>query len=508
MANPFRSRNRRRQSLSRRQSSVTSGSTYRFSTGLTGFFERSRFLLTSSPAFVTIVIFLILVLITTTLLMLPLASASGQATPLPDALFTAVSAICVVGLTTLDMATHWSWFGNLVVFLGFQIGGIGVMTLATLLAVIASKRLGLGVRKMLASDVDPSRLSDRQELEGHGMKLGDVKGLLRTVVISVFAIEAVLAALIIPRLWATGLDPVTALWQGGYLAVSAFTNTGFVPLIDGLSAYQADPIVLITMGVGVFLGSLGFPVIYALIRAARVARLKRQKKTLQHPRLGMHAKLTLSTTTILLVAGALLIGALEWGNDKTLGGQSVAIRPLTAVFTSMMARSGGFSTVTIGDMDGSSLLVLDMLMFVGGGSASTAGGIKVTTLAILFLAAFAEARGKQDLEIYERRIPSDTVRLAVSVVLWGASIVAVSTMLIVRMTGEPLDRVLFDVISAFATCGLSAGLTGNDLPAEAKTVLAVTMLLGRVGTVTLATAISGTRRQTVFRRAEERPIVG
>jgi len=508
LANPFRSRNRRRQSLSGRQSSVTSGSSYRFSTGLTGFFERSRFLLTSSPAFVTIVIFLILVLITTTLLMLPLASASGQATPLPDALFTAVSAICVVGLTTLDMATHWSWFGNLVVFLGFQIGGIGVMTLATLLAVIASKRLGLGVRKMLASDVDPSRLSDRQELEGHGMKLGDVKGLLRTVVISVFAIEAVLAALIIPRLWATGLDPVTALWQGGYLAVSAFTNTGFVPLIDGLSAYQADPIVLITMGVGVFLGSLGFPVIYALIRAARVARLKRQKKTLQHPRLGMHAKLTLSTTTILLVAGALLIGALEWGNDKTLGGQSVAIRPLTAVFTSMMARSGGFSTVTIGDMDGSSLLVLDMLMFVGGGSASTAGGIKVTTLAILFLAAFAEARGKQDLEIYERRIPSDTVRLAVSVVLWGASIVALSTMLIVRMTGEPLDRVLFDVISAFATCGLSAGLTGNDLPAEAKTVLAVTMLLGRVGTVTLATAISGTRRQTVFRRAEERPIVG
>jgi trk system potassium uptake protein len=159
-------------------------------------------------------------------------------------------------------------------------------------------------------------------------------------------------------------------------------------------------------------------------------------------------------------------------------------------------------------MDGSTLLVLDMLMFVGGGSASTAGGIKVTTLAILFLAAFAEARGKQDLEVYERRIPSNTVRLAVSVVLWGASIVAVATILIVRISGEPLDKVLFDVISAFATCGLSAGLTGNDLPSEAKTILAATMLLGRVGTVTLATALSGTHRQTVFRRAEERPIVG
>jgi trk system potassium uptake protein len=508
LAISFRSRLTRRPS--RPLGRPVSNATYseRFQPGLPGLLQRARFTLTSSPAFITIVIFLILVLITTTLLMLPIASATGTATPLPDALFTAVSAICVVGLTTLDMATHWSWFGNLVVFLGFQIGGIGVMTLATLLAVIASKRLGLSARKMIASDVDPSRMSDRQELEGHGMKLGDVKGLLRTVIISVFAIEAVLAAIIIPRLWAAGYEPVTALWQGGYLAVSAFTNTGFVPLIEGLDSYRDDPIMVLTVGVGVFLGSLGFPVIYALIRAARVARLRRQKKTLQHPRLGMHAKLTLSTTTILLVAGAVLIGVLEWGNDKTLGAQSAVFRPMTALFMSMMARSGGFNTVTTGDMDGSTLLVLDMLMFVGGGSASTAGGIKVTTLAILFLAAFAEARGKQDLEVYERRIPSNTVRLAVSVVLWGASIVAVATILIVRITGEPLDKVLFDVISAFATCGLSAGLTGNDLPSEAKAILAATMLLGRVGTVTLATALSGTHRQTVFRRAEERPIVG
>ena len=464
--------------------------------------------MTASPATATIVVFVVLVFMTTTLLMLPVSSASGEVTPLPDALFTATSAIAVVGLTTVDMATHWSWVGNLVVFFGFQIGGIGVMTLATLLAVLASKRLGLSARKMIAGDVDPSRLSDQQELEGHGMKLGDVKGLLKTVIISVFAIEAVLAAIIIPRLWGSGLDLTSALWQGGYLAVSAFTNTGFVPLVDGLAPYQADPIIVLTIGVGVFLGSLGFPVIYALIRAVRIARLRRRKKTLQHARLGMHAKLTLVTTTILLVVGALIIGALEWGNDKTLGGQPIAVRPMTALFTSMMARSGGFATVPTEDMDGSSLLILDMLMFVGGGSASTAGGIKVTTLAILFLAAFAEARGKQDVEVYERRIPSDMVRLAVSVVLWGASIVAVATIALLRITGEPLDRVLFDVISAFATCGLSAGFTSGDLPAEAKFVLAATMLLGRVGTVTLATALSGTRRQTVFRRAEERPIVG
>jgi Trk-type K+ transport system membrane component len=406
------------------------------------------------------------------------------------------------------MATHWSPFGHTVVFLAMQIGGIGVMTLATLLAVIASKRLGLSARKMIAVDVDPSRLHEREGLDGHGMRLGDVRGLLRTVLISVIAIEAVLAAIIIPRLLIAGLDPVDALWQGGYLAVSAFTNTGFVPLIDGLSPFAKDPVMVFTLGIGVFLGSLGFPVIYALARALRTSRRRRRGLTLAHGRVGMHAKLTLATTTILLVVGALAIAALEWGNEKTLGSQDAATRPMTALFTSMMSRSGGFSTVDTSEFGGATLVVLDMLMFVGGGSASTAGGIKVTTLAILFLAAFAESRGDQDIVAYERRIPSDTVRLAVSVVLWGASIVVFATIAILTITDEPLEKVLFDVISAFATCGLSAGLTSSELPDAAKYVLAATMLLGRVGTVTLATALSGTHRQTVYRRAKERPIVG
>lgn len=491
-----------------RPTTVPGYTPYGSAPGLRGLPARIQSALGGQAATLTILIFLVLITITTTLLMLPQASASGDITPLPDALFTAVSAICVTGLTTVNMATHWSAFGHTVVFLGMQIGGIGVMTLATLLAVIASRRLGLSVRKIMASDVDPSRLHQREGLEGHGMRLGDVKGLLRTVLISVISIELALAAIIIPRLYLFGLDPVDALWQGFYLAVSAFTNTGFVPLLDGMAPFATDPVMVFTIGVGVFLGSIGFPVIYAIARAIRTANRRKKKLTIEHARLGMHAKLTLVTTTILLVAGALLIGLLEWGNDKTLGGQDAGYRPMTALFMSMMSRSGGFATVDTTEFDGATLLVLDMLMFVGGGSASTAGGIKVTTLAILFLAAVAEARGSQDIVAYERRIPSDTVRLAVSVVLWGASIVAAATIAILRITGEPLDRVLFDVISAFATCGLSAGLTSNDLPDAAKYVLAATMLLGRVGTVTLATALSGTHQQTVYRRAKERPIVG
>jgi trk system potassium uptake protein TrkH len=162
----------------------------------------------------TIFIFLFLITVTTLLLMLPIASASGEITPLADALFTAVSAICVTGLTVVNMATHWSPFGHLVVFLGLQIGGIGVMTLATILAVIASKRLGLSVRKMMAGDVDPSRLHDRDGQDSHGMRLSEVKGLLKTVFISVLVIELALAAIIVPRLLVWGLDPVSAALAG------------------------------------------------------------------------------------------------------------------------------------------------------------------------------------------------------------------------------------------------------------------------------------------------------
>ena len=476
--------------------------------GDSAFIHRLRLFFSNSAALVSILVFLGLTLATSSLLMLPIAAADGHATPAPDAFFTAVSAVAVTGLTTVDMATHWSPFGNTVIFIALQVGGIGVLTIATLLAVLASKRLGLGARKMLAGDVDPSRMHERRELNAHGMQLGDVKGLIGTVIISVVVIELALSAIIVPRLWLSGLDPLNATWQGVYLAASAFTNTGFVPLVGGLSPFANDPVMVFTIGVGVFLGSIGFPVIFALYRAVSVARQRRRRNTLQHPRIGLHAKLTLSTTLILLVIGAFVIGLLEWTNDDTLGGQPLAVRPMTALFTSMMARSGGFNTVPTEDMSSATHLVLDMLMFVGGGSASTAGGIKVTTLAILFLAAFAEAKGSQDLGAYERRIPSSTVRLAVSVVLWGASIVAVSTILVLRVTDDTLDVVLFDVISAFATCGLSAGLSDADLATEAKYILAITMLLGRVGTVTLATAISGTHRQTVFRRAAERPIVG
>ncbi len=242
--------------------------------------------------------------------------------------------------------------------------------------------------------------------------------------------------------------------------------------------------------------AVGFPVIYVLSR------------NLKHPRKwSLHVKLTILSFALLLVLGAFAYFVLEFNNPKTFGNMDAGQRVLQSFFLSSMARSGGFSTVDISQLDGSSLLVTDMLMFIGGGSASTAGGIKVTTLAILFLAAFAEARGHDDMEAYERRIPSDVLRLGVSVVLWGATTVAASCILILLMTDATLDYVLFDVISAFATCGLSTGFT-QSTSEGAQYVLAATMFFGRIGTVTLAAALAASQHPRMFRRPEERPIVG
>ena len=455
-------------------------------------------LVRSSPSRFAILIFAGLVLITTLLLSLPIARAGAGTggTPLHDAFFTATSAICVTGLTTVDMATHWSPFGNAVIFIGMNVGGMGVLTLASILGLVISRRLGLRARLIAASDTNPSRVHAGPVSERQAVRLGEVGGLLATVAISTLAIETVIMLGMIPSMLAAGYDAGTSVWYSAYYSVSAFTNTGFAPNPLGPVEFFDDYWFQSLLMLDVFLGSVGFPVIYTLLRTWRFPR-----------RWSVHVKLTLTTTAILWVAGALTFLVLEYDNPKTYGAFGFGKTLYEAIFMSTMTRSGGFATIDMADLYGSSLLVTDMLMFVGGGSASTAGGIKVTTLAVLFLAAYAEARGAPAMEAFGRRIPRDMLRLAVSVVLWGATIVAVSTVIIVQITKAPLDFVLFDVISAFATCGLSTGLTG-DLPPEGKYVMAVTMFMGRVGTVTLAAALAAAQKRQLFRRPEERPIVG
>lgn len=455
-----------------------------------------RHIITSSPSRFAILIFGGLILLFTALFSLPFASASGTITPISDALFTAVSTICVTGLATVDMATHWSPFGHVLIFLGVNIGGMGVLTLASLLGMIISKKLGLRAKLLAAGDSNPLRAHGGVVNEGQTVRLGEVGQLLMTVAMSLLIIELVVALLLYPGLVMAGISPLTALWEAPYYAAMSFTNTGFAPNATGVVEFADDYFVLTVLMISVFLGSIGFPVIYTLA-----------KQRLHVKRWSLHSKLTLITTAILFVAGAVVFLILEFDNPKTFGSMDAGDTTFQSFFLSAMTRSGGFSVIDIDELNGSSKLAISMLMFVGGGSASTAGGIKVTTLAVLAIAVWSEARGRQSVEAFGRRIPSDVQRVALSVVAWGATIVALSTIIITQITKASTEDVLFDVISAFGTVGLSTGLT-ESLPDSAKYVMAATIFMGRIGTVTLAAAVAATSRSQLYSLPVERPIVG
>ena len=457
------------------------------------FFRR---IITSSPSRFAILIFAVLILVFTALFSLPIASASRTVTPLSDALFTAVSTICVTGLSTVDMATHWSPFGHVLIFLGVNIGGMGVLTLASVLGLVISKKLGLRAKLLAAGDSNPLRAHGGVVNEGQTVRLGEVGQLLTTVAMSLIVIELVLAVLLYPGLVMAGIHPLTALWEAPFYSAMAFTNTGFAPNATGVVEFVDDYFVLTVLMVGVFLGSIGFPVIYTLL-----------KHHFHVKRWSLHSKLTLITTLILFVAGAVVFIILEFDNPRTFGSMDATDTTFQSFFLSAMTRSGGFSTIDISDLNGSSKLAISMLMFVGGGSASTAGGIKVTTLAVLAIAVWSEARGRQSVNAFGRRIPSDVQRVALSVVAWGSTIVALSTIIIGQITNASTEDVLFDVISAFGTVGLSTGLTAS-LPDSAVYVMALTIFMGRVGTVTLAAAVAATTRTQLYSLPVERPIVG
>lgn len=440
-------------------------------------------LVRGSPARLALLVFALVALVFTLLLSLPAAAADGNATPLHDALFTAVSAVTVTGLVTVNTAEHWSFFGQVVILLGIQVGGLGIVTMASLLARAVTRQLGVR-SKLLA-----------QQGIGTG-KLGEVGNLLRTVVLTTLAIELALAIMLVPSFIIADQSVTLGLWHGIFYAISSFNNAGFVSHVDGLAGFSDNLWILIPIMIGVFIGSLGFPVFMVLM----ATKFEFRKWT-------VHTKLTLLVTTILLAAGAMIWAVFEWSNTATIGDMSVGDKIFHALFASTMMRSGGFSIVDPSASGPVTLLATDALMFAGGGSASTAGGIKVTTVAVLFLAIIAEARGDSDVRVFGRTITEGALRVAISVLFLAATLILIATGLIMAVSSAPLDRILFEVISAFATCGLSVGLS-EELPPTGKYVLSVLMFAGRIGPISLAAALSIRQRRQLYRFPNESPIIG
>lgn len=436
-----------------------------------------------SPARLALLVFVTIIAGVTALLSLPMATAAGERAPFVDALFTAVSAVCVTGLTTVSTAAYWSTFGQAVIIIGVKVGGLGIMTLASILALAATRRIGLTQRLLAASETKTTAL-------------GEVGTLVRAVIVASLAIELTLTLVLVPRFLSLGESIGSAVWNGVFMSLSIFNNAGFVMLDDGLEPFVGDWAIGLPIVLGGAIGALGFPVIL------NVAQRWRKPRTW-----ALHTKLTLTTYAALAVGGALAIGALEWANPRTMGPLAWPDKVLATLVSGVNARSSGLATLDVSQMREGTWFLQDALMFVGGGSASTAGGIKVTTFAVLLLAIAAEARGDRDVEAFGKRVRTPTIRLAVAVAFLGATLVGTATLLLLLVTDLQLDLVLYEVISAFATVGLSTGVTPL-LPDSAKYVLSALMFAGRTGPMTLAAALALRHRQRVIRMPAERPLIG
>jgi len=340
-----------------------------------------------------------------------------------------------------------------------------------------------------------ARLNAAAEVRASG--LGDVRSVVVGVVRVSILIEVVTALCLTVR-FAFGYDepPGRALWLGVFHAISAFNNAGFALYSDNIVGFADDPWICIPLLAAVILGGIGFPVLFEVGRRVRGTTSGRWS---------LHTRLTVAVTAVLLVAGPVLVLVLEWG--YTLRDHDLGAKLLVAVFQGIMPRTAGFNSVDYAQMDPATLLVTDVLMFIGGGSGGTAGGIKVTTFALLLFAIVAEVRGERSVVIFDRRIGPRVQRQALAVALIGVALVMVPTIVLLAGTAFDLNVLLFEVTSAFATVGLSTGITAQ-LPAWGQLILVMLMYLGRIGSITLVSALAARHRDRRYELPEERPFIG
>jgi trk system potassium uptake protein TrkH len=436
------------------------------------------------PAQFVVVGFAVAVAVGTLLLLLPISRRGPGGAAFVDALFTATSAVCVTGLVTVDTPVYWSGFGQAVILGLIQVGGFGIMALATLLGLLVSRKVGL--RNKLNAQAEAKTLG-----------LNDIRKVLLGVARTSLLFEAAGTLVLTGRFWITYDEALPrAAWLGVFHAVSAFNNAGFALFSDSLIGFATDSVISVSVCVLVICGGLGFPVLFELRRAWRTPHSWT-----------LHTKIVTFMTGILLALGTLMFLALEWTNPRTLGPLSVAGKAVAGFFQGVQPRTAGFNSINTGDLNPETLLGTDVLMFIGGGPAGTAGGIKVTTFAVLLFVILTEVRGDSNVSAFRRHIPRGAQRQALSVALLSVATVVSSTAVMLLLTPFTLDEVLFEVISAFSTVGLSTGITAQ-VGTAGQLLLTALMFIGRLGPITLASALALRSRPRLYDLPEERPIIG
>ena len=414
--------------------------------------------------------FLVTILVGTMLLALPISSASGEAVPFLDALFTATTSTCVTGLVTLPTVSTWSVFGQLVILLLIQIGGLGLITIMSGLMLLFNRKMGINDRLLVQDAFNLNTMSG-------------IARFVKKVLIGTLIIEGIGAALymivFVPEFGARGI------WISVFNAVSAFCNAGLDIIAENsLYNYATDPLVNFVTAALIVLGGLGYIVWWDVLRVFK-NRSPKNRKIFRH--LTLHSKIAITATATLIFAGAVLIFIFEYGNPATIGEMSLFDKIQVSLFQSITTRTAGFASVPQENLTSASAAVTILLMLIGGSPVGTAGGMKTVTFAVLFCSALSTIKNKNSTTLFGRRISEDSVKKAVAVVVTFLTICLSSTVLLLATSSAPALDVFYEAVSATATVGLSRNLTGT-LNSIGKIIIIFTMYFGRVGPISLAVA--------------------
>lgn len=447
------------------------------------------------PTQILVLGFLLLIAIGAVLLNLPIASTNGENIGFVNALFTATSAVCVTGLVVVDTLAHWTMFGKIVILVLIQVGGLGFMTIATTLFILMGRKIRLKERLIIQEALNQYTMSGMVRLS-------------KNIFMGTILLEAIGAIILSIRfLPVYGVD---SLFMGIFHSISAFCNAGFDILHgNSLSPYVGDITVNFTIMGLIILGGLGFTVWLDLIK---VTKLKfKNKLSLKNwfRKLTLHTKLVLVLTFSLISIGFIFFLIIEGTNPDTLGQLSLKEKLLGSLFQSVTTRTAGFNTMPLEDMSYASQFMTIILMFIGGSPAGTAGGVKTVTFGVIFLTVVSIVRAKEDVEVFGKSIPWETIRRALAVIMISITVIITVVMVLSLSETGTFMEVFFEGVSAFGTVGLSLGIT-SDLSTIGKIIVSITMFIGRLGPITMAVAftIKGRKKTTSIKKPEERVMVG
>ncbi|MCR1935358.1 TrkH family potassium uptake protein [Clostridium tepidum] len=437
-----------------------------------------------TPVQILAIGFAIVIFIGAILLSLPISSQSGQRTPFLDCLFTSTSAVCVTGLIVVDTGTHWTYFGKTVIMLLIEIGGLGFMSFATLLALLLGKKITLKERLVMQEALNTFNIQ------------GLVK-MAKYILLFTLSVEGggslLLSTQFIPRY---GL--AKGIYYSIFHSISAFCNAGFDLFgnFSSLTTVYDNPVIVLVISFLIIIGSLGFYVWYEIYHYKG------------HRKLSTHSKLVLWATFLLVFVGTILMFVFESRNPGTMANMTLGNKILSSFFAAITPRTAGFNSISTSDMTMAGKFLTIILMFIGGASGSTAGGIKVTTAGVLIMTVICVVRGKQDTEINKKRISKEIVYRALAITIISLTLVITVTMILsITEVQFPFEYYLYEATSAFSTVGITLGLT-TKLSTIGKIVILLTMYIGRVGPLTLAIAFARKLKNSSIKYPEEKILVG